>query len=245
MRNMALVVAGKKASLFPPSSEDEDLLIRSSKKIKNGGNHCMDEDWPSLGAKVNHQGVADVWKVVKKPSRKKQGDKDKQPGSSLPPANGSRFDILAVEKEGVNGVNLVVNEGMSSGAELAEGAGILVAQSLSIGAKSGKEKKKGAVHKTNTKNLSSAKKGSSKSGSDKGESTDGIDNDVGNVWEPGMLGQELFMDVSQDLDSLGNPLGPMGKFWAREDGLDPDDEIVGETPADLCGVDIGPQAHCS
>ncbi|KAI9113143.1 hypothetical protein K1719_015668 [Acacia pycnantha] len=46
---MALVPAGKKSSVFPPSAEDDELLRRSSKKIKNDNNLGSSEEWPSLG----------------------------------------------------------------------------------------------------------------------------------------------------------------------------------------------------
>ncbi|KAI9120662.1 hypothetical protein K1719_007695 [Acacia pycnantha] len=45
---MAIVVSSKSSVLVPPSVEDDDLLHRSSKKIKNGECSVQAEEWPSL-----------------------------------------------------------------------------------------------------------------------------------------------------------------------------------------------------
>ncbi|KAI9097679.1 hypothetical protein K1719_025450 [Acacia pycnantha] len=46
---MAIVLSKKASVKVPSSNEEEDLLQRSSKKIKNGDGHVVVEEWPSLG----------------------------------------------------------------------------------------------------------------------------------------------------------------------------------------------------
>ncbi|KAK4260659.1 hypothetical protein QN277_003745 [Acacia crassicarpa] len=71
---MALVVLKKKSSVqVPVSSEEEELLHRSSKKIKNGS--CLEKEWPSLGK----QG-AKVWEPGKTFAEKLQGINQMQEG---------------------------------------------------------------------------------------------------------------------------------------------------------------------
>ncbi|KAI9118707.1 hypothetical protein K1719_010152 [Acacia pycnantha] len=52
---MALVLAEKSSPVIPSSTEDDDLLIRSSKKIKNGESHIVVDEWPSLGSKEDSE----------------------------------------------------------------------------------------------------------------------------------------------------------------------------------------------
>ncbi|KAK4265164.1 hypothetical protein QN277_026250 [Acacia crassicarpa] len=46
---MALVLSKKAVAHVPSSSEEDDLLNRSSKKIKNNADMSIDEEWPALG----------------------------------------------------------------------------------------------------------------------------------------------------------------------------------------------------
>lgn len=49
-----IVLSNRKTSLIPQSTEEEDLITRSSKKIKNGismAEDSMDRQWPRLGSK--------------------------------------------------------------------------------------------------------------------------------------------------------------------------------------------------
>ncbi|XP_028788532.1 uncharacterized protein LOC114744533 [Neltuma alba] len=57
---MALVLAGK-TPLIPPSQEEDDLLVRSSKKIKNGPKDSSDNilrgHWPKAGSKSSEYNI--------------------------------------------------------------------------------------------------------------------------------------------------------------------------------------------
>ncbi|XP_028770079.1 uncharacterized protein LOC114727545 [Neltuma alba] len=55
MATNSLIPSSKKSLLVPQSREEEDLITRSSKKIKNGdnaqGGNLLSEHWPALGEK--------------------------------------------------------------------------------------------------------------------------------------------------------------------------------------------------
>ncbi|KAK4269198.1 hypothetical protein QN277_022386 [Acacia crassicarpa] len=65
---------------LPPSTEEEDLLVRSSKKIKNGHPTEMDDQWPKLG------------NIVPSPAKGAVSFADKLKGITLTPGNGVEGD---------------------------------------------------------------------------------------------------------------------------------------------------------
>ncbi|KAI9116004.1 hypothetical protein K1719_012934 [Acacia pycnantha] len=55
--------------------------------------------------------------------------------------------------------------------------------------------------------------------------------------------QDAFLEASQEIDSLGLVQGLPGKFWARKESNEPEDEVVEETPHDLIEGGMVPEAH--
>ncbi|KAI9085057.1 hypothetical protein K1719_033049 [Acacia pycnantha] len=73
---MALILSKKKGALVPSFAKDEDLLLRSSKKMKNDDAMRQDEEWPMLGnngkkAWVGGQSFAEKLQGIKCKGNKK------------------------------------------------------------------------------------------------------------------------------------------------------------------------------
>ncbi|KAI9096763.1 hypothetical protein K1719_025942 [Acacia pycnantha] len=115
----------------PLSAEENDLINRSSKKIKNGEvEDCKSKakvanSGPNVRVGVNNAPVGetaiqdcsmvpgdisrasvDTWKVVQRPRRQKKGSKEKIQGELRRPDNGSRFGVLVEEGIGSDGASL-------------------------------------------------------------------------------------------------------------------------------------------
>ncbi|KAI9128857.1 hypothetical protein K1719_000340 [Acacia pycnantha] len=126
---MALVLSGKKGVHAPLSVEEDDLLLRSSKKSKNGEVCFVQEEWPELGRKEKKQWPAGQSFVEKLKginfhengednarnerdkddlmlSEKESLNSDREDNEPLCPDGGTRFGVLAVEGEEVVGNKL-------------------------------------------------------------------------------------------------------------------------------------------
>ncbi|KAI9117576.1 hypothetical protein K1719_011742 [Acacia pycnantha] len=95
----------------PLSAEENDLINRSSKKIKNGEDSSYEKDWPKLGLEGGKpwglgcsfveklQGVSQEDRV-----EEKKGGKEKIQRELRRPESGSRFGVLVEEGSGGDGV---------------------------------------------------------------------------------------------------------------------------------------------
>ncbi|KAI9116430.1 hypothetical protein K1719_012597 [Acacia pycnantha] len=314
---MALVPAGKKSPVVPPSAEDDELLRRSSKKIKNGNNLGSSEEWPSLGPRKEGKppsiSFADKLKgtsstmmngvnglsdnmmdadpisesdseqednepVVQKPNRKKRNEKDIQLESNHSQNRGSRFGILSVKDVGSEEVNLGENERVPLGAGGSEKASdeVMHANSFvpeaievlpSRGNKGSSLKKnqkkknpvgeKGAVQGSRqvqrsvkrirepVQKVAAAKEvlclpyEELQPGDEKEKVSTGEKSFTEHTPDQDKMEQDVFLEASQEIDSLGLVQGFPGKFWDRKESNEPEDEVVEETPHDLIEGGIG------
>ncbi|KAI9106488.1 hypothetical protein K1719_022016 [Acacia pycnantha] len=104
-------------SKVPLSKEENDILHRDAKKIRNDEGKLHGEEWPKLGTEGVGRGANEVsteqaavlgqematteeWKVVQRPRRQKKSGKDAKQTDVRRKEEGSRFGVLADEGNG-------------------------------------------------------------------------------------------------------------------------------------------------